>query len=691
MKLIKYLTSFIIIPLCLLIVNAMLVWPLFSGGYTSQIGSIESVFIADARFIAENFPNLSWNPYWYAGFPFHLFYTPLLPYLMVLLSKIFGSIPLESWYRILIGLFYAATPISVYFLARYLLKNTAAGFLSGMIFAFAPTIGYLLSGLSSTGDMYNQAPWRFLTLILYGEGGHIIGLFFLPLAILFAFNTIRHGRLVNYLLASLFTGFVALTNIIALIALAIMLLIVFVIESLSQEGLRKLSRAFLLFLYSFGLVSFWYNLSFIKASLSVGTGGVGGGFGEVYFRFLPFIFLLVPVIFLFTLLAKKENWKLPLILLSWITLFFASAYFWFSQETMLLPQPNRYLLEMDIGVAIFVSWLLITVMNKIIPQKVSFVSSIGLFIIGFSCLYFPLRYWPSIWELSAKNPDITQTSEYRVANWLKDNTSGERVFATGTTAFWLNTFTNIPQIRGGNDGLAIPWLLHGVYQINTGENAPVGKEAETAISWLRIFNVSYLVVNMPESTEIYHDFKNPERFSESPDLIQLADLKRDVIYKVPLVQPSLAQVVSKTNFNNLKALKNAVDYPALQDYLIYIDNNKLPGANFVWLKNGEAKITANLGKEQGIGLQIPYNSGWQATAVNEKIVIRKDPLGFMLLEPKATGQMEITLTWHQTWDMWLGYFLTLMTILGFFAYPKLEKRFKQVETKIEEKIDKDYE
>lgn len=681
MKIIKLLFSFIFIPVFLFAVNAFLVWPLFSGGYTSQMGSIESVFIADARFIAESLPNLSWNPYWYTGFPFHLFYTPLLPYLMVLLSKVFSSIPLESWYRILIGLFYAATPVSVYFLARYLLKNTAAGFLSGMVFAFVPTIGYLMPALSGNSEIHKLAPWRFLTLILYGEGGHVIGLFFLPLVLLFAFKTLRYGTFRNYLTASIFIALVALTNIISLIGLALMLVIVFVIESLGQDWLKKISRAFLLFLFSLGLVSFWYNFSFTGASLSIGTGGASGSLGDVYFRFLPFIFLLFPLVFLFTVMAKRETWKLPLITLSWVVLFFTSAYLWLTQETMLLPQPNRYLMEMDIGVAILVVWCLLLGISKIIPQKFNFVSQIGLFVIGLLCLYFPLQYWPRVWELAKAHPDITQTSEYRVGLWLKNNTLGERVFATGSTAFWLNTFSGswrIPQVRGGNDGLANPWILHGVYQINTGENAPIGKEADTAISWLRIFNVSYLVVNMSNSSEVFHDFKKIERFTENPDLVKIIDLQGDVIYKVPLVQPSLAQVVSKTNFVNLKTLKNAVDYPALQDYVIYIDNNKLPEANFTWIKNGQAKISAPLGKEQAIALQVPYNKGWQAVSGKEKIAIKKDPLGFMLLEPKVTGNTEITLTWHKTWDVWFGYFLTILTIIGFVFYSFLAQRLNKI-------------
>ncbi|MCL4382168.1 MAG: hypothetical protein M1575_03095 [Patescibacteria group bacterium] len=692
MRIIKLLFSLMVIPLFLFTVNAMLIWPLFSGGYTSQMGSIESVFIADARFIAENFPNLSWNPYWYTGFPFHLFYTPFLPYLMVLLHACFSSIPLESWYRILIGFFYAATPISVYFLVRYLLKNTAAGFLSAMIFAFAPTVGYLMPGLSGTAEAHNFAPWRFLTMILYGEGGHIIGLFFLPLAILFTFKTLRQGNLRNYLMASIFIAFVALTNMISLMGLTMMLMTVFIIEDIGQDWQKKAGRSFLLVFYSFGLVSFWYNLSFMKASLSIGTGGAGGSLGEVYFRFLPFIFLLIPLVFLFALAAKKENWKLPLITVTWVVLFFSSAYFWFTKEVMLLPQPNRYLPEMDMGMALFLSWGIFLLIEKIIPKLV-WAKGILYTLITILILYLPLRYINQVWNLTQPHQAIEQTSEYKIASWLKNNTDGERVYASGSTAFWLNTFFDVPQVRGGNDGLANPWVLHAIYQINTGENAPLGKEAEIALSWLRILNVSYLVVNTPQSSEVFHDFKKIERFTENPDLTKIIDLKGDVIYKVPLVQPSLAQVVSKTNFVNLKPLKNAVDYSALQDYLIYIDNNKLPEANFTWFKNGQAKITANLDKEEGVALQIPYSSGWQAFSGQEKIAIKKDPLGFMLLEPKATGNMEITLTWHKTGDIWLGYLLTIMTVIGFIAYPFLTKRlnglFKQAKAKWEEDKDED--
>src|SRR3989441_6883742 len=73
--------------------QAWAIAPLFTGEFTQFRGSIEATFIANARFIADRFPDLSWYPYWYLGFPFELFYTPLLPAVVAVLGKNSGDIP----------------------------------------------------------------------------------------------------------------------------------------------------------------------------------------------------------------------------------------------------------------------------------------------------------------------------------------------------------------------------------------------------------------------------------------------------------------------------------------------------------------------------------------------------------------------------------------------------------------------
>lgn len=674
----KKILSIFLIPILIFLTNAILVWPLFWGGYTQQIGSIESVFIADARFIKDNFPHLSWNPYWYAGFPFHLFYTPLLPFLMAMFNWLIPAISLASWYRILIGLFYATTPVSLYFLARFLTGKNLLGFLAALFYSFLPSIGYFLPSVGAMANTYGNAPWRLLTLILFGEGGHIFGLFFLPLALLFAIRAVREASWENMFWVSLVIGLLALSNIIALIGFGVMLGVALVVELMSGDWLKKLGRAGIVFLFSFGLVSFWYNLSFIKASFSIGTGGVGGSVGEAYLRSFPLIFLLFPVFFALVVLGKKKIFQPILIAFGWILIFYLSAYFWFHNQTMLLPQPNRYLPEMDMGVALLFSWLI-----YFLSKRKFFYILVILLI-----LYLPFRYINQVWNLTSPHQEIAQTSEYRIASWLKENTPGERVYASGTSAFWLNTFADIPQIRGGNDGVANPWMLHAVYQINTGENAPKGKEGEVAVWWLRALNASFLVVNFPTSKEIYHDFRNPEKFAGVEGVEELVELNGDVIYKIPLSQPSLAQVVSKKNFTGLKPLKNAVDVPNLGRYVDYIDGEKTKKAEFFWVGVGRAKIKAEVGRDEGIGVQISYNPGWKAYIDRKPILIKNDIIGFIFLDPGKEGEVEVNLVYGRTWDVWLGYFLTILSLGGLLVYPRLSARavklFKKAEKKWEE-------
>jgi hypothetical protein len=452
-----------------------------------------------------------------------------------------------------------------------------------------------------------------------------------------------------------------------------MLAVVLLVELLGGDGVRKLGRAGVVFLFSFGLVAFWFNLSFIKASFSIGTGGVGGGVGDAYLRAFPAIFLLVPFFFIFAIIGKKEIFKPILIALGWILIFFFSAYFWFKGRTMLLPQPNRYLLEMDMGTALFLSWGVLLLIEKILPKLV-WAKGILYTLITISILYLPLRYVNQVWNLTQPHQDITQTSEYRVASWLKDNTYGERIYASGTTAFWLNTFTNIPQLRGGNDGVANPWILHGVYQINTGENAPKGKEGLPAIDWLRAFNVSYLVVNTPSSPVVYHDFLFPERFLQIAGVEEIDKVGGDVIYQVPLVQPSLAQAVSQADFENLTEPKNAVDVDAIGRYVNYIDGSSFKEAQFDWTGIGQAVIKADLGEKEGIAVQVTYDPGWHASVGSKKIPLKKDVLGFIYLQPGKAGPVEVNLGYTRTGDVWFGYLITFLALVGLFIYPKLYQR-----------------
>lgn len=197
------------------------------------------------------------------------------------------------------------------------------------------------------------------------------------------------------------------------------------------------------------------------------------------------------------------------------------------------------------------------------------------------------------------------------------------MFATGSTAFWLDAFADVPQVRGGADqGATNPWWAHATYQIVSGE------DAEISLMWLRALNVSYTVVNYPDSRDFYKDYKFPGKFEER--LKEVYNQAGDVIYEVTLRQPLLAQVVNKASFLGLRRLESAVDKEALRKYVDYIDSPFCPASlTYTSETPDEIVIKANLEEGEAVGVQITYDPGWKAVCNGQPVKIEQDALGFM--------------------------------------------------------------
>jgi hypothetical protein len=96
--------SFAADGLALYLLTVALIWPLFGILYLQQWGSIESTFMAHARFLVEHWPHPQWQPLWYCGTRFDYIYPPALAYGTAILSMLF-SLPIAHAYHIYIGLF----------------------------------------------------------------------------------------------------------------------------------------------------------------------------------------------------------------------------------------------------------------------------------------------------------------------------------------------------------------------------------------------------------------------------------------------------------------------------------------------------------------------------------------------------------------------------------------------------------
>src|SRR5215469_6890366 len=89
----------------ILLACAVLIGPLWRIEYLRNWGSIDSTFIADARFLKEHWPHPLWLPLWYCGTRFDYIYPPALRYGTALISLILG-ISTAHGYHIYIGALY---------------------------------------------------------------------------------------------------------------------------------------------------------------------------------------------------------------------------------------------------------------------------------------------------------------------------------------------------------------------------------------------------------------------------------------------------------------------------------------------------------------------------------------------------------------------------------------------------------
>lgn len=666
----------IFLVLILFALNIFLIWPLFFGQYTQSLGSIESAFLTDIIFITKNFPHLSWSPLWYLGFPFHFAYPPLIPYFLAFISSLFNlSIP--SLYRFFIAFFYALGPISLYFFVRYLTKNNLVAFISAFLYSILPSFVYLIPEVRAFGANFYYAPWRLVVLNFFGEGPHISTLTIIPLVLIAFLFALRKPSVFSFILASISVAIIPLANIPSTISLLIMIFALIFSESLIEKTAFKIKRAFLILLVSFGLISFWYTLPYIKITFLTSSSRENWS-PLSYLNFLPlvlFIFSLFLVIFVSIFSKKRERQPLCFALISVLSFSFI-VLTWYLFKKPILPEPNRFMPEIEMNVAILLGLLL-----TFLYQKIKFLGPILLiFIFGLS-FWLSLPFLKNSQEMTRPYPDISQTSEYQIANWLSENTKEKRVYATGSTGFWLNVFSDVPQVRGGADqGATNPWWNHAAYQINTSENAKAGEDGPIALLWLRAFNVSYIVVNLPHSRDAFKDYRNPYKFQ---DLLEpVYDKRGDIIYKVPLKSESLAQVVDEKKLKELKKPYNAIDKVALAEYVDWVDE-KAKNADFAWLSNQEFKVKANTSKDEIISVQITYDPGWKIKKGKGKI--EKDTLGLLLIKPAQEGEMEFHLKHGKTFFDFLGILITLATV-GVLSYSVSKKResCKDKESKKEE-------
>ena len=638
-------------------ITTLTIYPIFSGDFTQNWGSIESAFLSDAIFVARNYPNLGWYPYWYGGMPFQVSYPPLLPFLVA------GIPVLTGWsighaYRVLTGIGYAAIPLALYVMTKYISKSRVAALVASFSYSLIPTF---FQGL---------VPSHIEILTVNGEGPHTFALPFILLAITSLLHTMKRPTKFGYVITAILIAIVALTNVIALFAFILFALVALVAGMIYGTSSYQAFRAFMLtMLISYGLVAFQYTLEFIQASATFSAGG-GASFVDLLSSpWLPIIFItmtLVPGVLLAvgTSLGRSETIRPAFLSLVWAAVFGVIVLGKQILNVSLAPQPIRYGPELDLTVAFLIGIIAAAFIQRVAKLRPSKnfrrVVQIAFVVLILSVLVFnsTTSLLPLSQQVTTSSTTISGVPEYQIAEWLSTHVTDERAYASGTPSFWLNVFSNVQQVRGGSEqGAKNPWWATVGYEINT------GSDPQLSVSWAQAWNVKYIVVTFPNATTTYHDFTNPDKFN---GVLPLRFYYQGFgIYEVPLTNPDLIECVSSQTATSLKPISGILDQRDLQSYLAMTDSPTTgPHATYSILNPDQIAISVtNSSPDTAILIKMSFDQRWRADINGRPLPISQIGPGFMITYPETTGNYQLTLRFESSLNALIGYSLTLATII----------------------------
>jgi hypothetical protein len=310
---------------------------------------------------------------------------------------------------------------------------------------------------------------------------------------------------------------------------------------------------------------------------------------------------------------------------------------WHFLQIPLIPQPNRYELEMDLALPLALVFAGAALVDRLGPRlrtAVMIAAAAGLCAQTVHSALYAQRQIRSI--------DPAALSEYRVARWFDQNRPGERAFISGSGAYLYNAFTDNPQLEGGHDQHTVnPFLPVVRFTIHTGMNAG-DRDAEYSIFWLKAFGTHLISVPGPQSGDYYKPVVHPRKFDGVLPLLWRDH--DDSIYEVPGRSWSLAHVIPASAAVQWTPV-HGLDIAPVERYVAALDDPRYPPASFQWQGLSDARIRATVEPGEVIAVQVTYAPGWEAWANGRRQRVRGDGIGQLIVEPDCTGACEIVLNY----------------------------------------------
>jgi hypothetical protein len=612
--------------------NCYIASNLFWSEFTRQYGSINGAFISYAAYAARNWGDLTWYPTWYGGTPFHNVYQPGLHLTVAALASLVRFTPQHA-YHFITGLAYALGPVTLFGLCAGITRQRWYAFAVGLVYSLISPMALLsrLDGLDVGGPFH---PRRFQILVHYGEGPHITAVMLLPLVILCLYRAGVERRAFYFPIACAVLASLVLTNWPGTVGLALAV-VAFCISELGEHRVAWVR------LGAIGAVAYLLACRWIPPStVALVVEDAQQTDGNNRFHATHLLYLGGAAAFLLLAHISLRRAGAPPFLRFGIYFTLLTGLVTFSRawfDVNLVPQPTRFQVELEMAIAITVCFLAKLLWNRM-PRRVYIILGPVLLLAAIPLIKSDRRYAR---RLSAPM-DMTQTSEYKMARQFARLRPQDRVFAPGDISFWMNLWTDTPQVSGCCDQ-GIPDFEHRVsdYVIYSGEGTG-DRDAEISILWLRAYGATAVGVDGPKSTETYKPFRSQFKFEGLlPVLWRDGD---DVIYDIPSRFRSLAHVIPRSAII-ARAPVNGIDVGPLRGYVAAIEDPETPLAQFQWTSRHSAHISTFMDGGQVLSLQVSYDPGWHATVDGGRKAILRDKIGQMVVDTGCHGKCEVEMVY----------------------------------------------
>lgn len=613
--------------------NAYICGNLFLVQFTQRMESIESSYMSISRYAMNHWGELNWFPLWFAGMPFHRVYQPGLHLTVAALATWFHQTP-QHLYHVITAMTYSLGAVTLFWLFYRAMGSRGYALAVGLLYSLISPACFLVPSIrADIGGLL--LPRRYQILVHYGEGPHITAVMMIPLIIFFLDKTISDRRWLFVPAAILALCACVLTNWTGTVGLS-MAIVSYCASRMGRGALLDWLVLVGVAAVAYLIACPWIPPSIITSVLRNSQESYGTTFRAAHVLYgLSIAAVFAGMHFIFERL-RTDRWMRFFLYFSLLTGVVVLGREW--AGWFLLPQPNRFQVEMEMAFIASAVWCAKLVLDRS-PRwvRIAAVAALALFCV------MQFRHYRYYARAQTQPIQIENTIEYRMAKWFDAHMQGRRVFAPGNISLWMNMFTDVPQVAGCCDQ-SIPTFEHriAVYAIYTGQNAGA-RDAEFSLLWLRAYGADAIAVTGPKSTEYYKPYRHPEKFrGVLPELWR--DNEDDVIYDIPRHSRSLVHVIEPSQVVR-RAPANGLDIEPLVPYVAALENPAMPVAAMTWKNPNQARIDTTLQSGQVLAVQVSYDPGWRAIVNGMAQPIKPDPLGLMVIDPGCTGPCSVELVY----------------------------------------------